>query len=301
LAVKSSVSGVLAAVLSTALGGTAIVATRFLAGAADPITIGVLRFGGGAVLLLPFVLIQREQWPRARDWPAATGLGLLFFALFPVLFNAALIDTTAARGALALSTTPLITMLVAALLRIEPLTARKSLGLGLALGGVVTALAASLPVSPPGAWRGDALMLAGAACMALYTVWSRPLIRRSGPIAFAVTGMVIGAACLGAVSWATGGIAAVVAFGGLQWAAALYLAVVCGAGLYYLWSVALGTVSPTLVALTVTVNPITAALFGALLLGEPIRLSLVVGLLGVAAGIWVAAGLRAPVVSQRQP
>jgi len=294
-------SGVLAAVLSTALGGTAIVATRFLAGAADPITIGVLRFGGGAALLLPFALIQREQWPRARDWPAATGLGLLFFALFPVLFNAALIYTTAARGALALSTTPLITMLVAALLRIEPLTARKSLGLGLALGGVVTALAASLPVSPPGAWRGDALMLAGAACMALYTVWSRPLIRRSGPIAFAVTGMAIGAACLGAISWATGGIAAVAAFGGLQWSAALYLAVVCGAGLYYLWSFALGTVSPTLVALTVTVNPITAALFGALLLGEPIRLSLVGGLLGVAAGLWVAAGLRAPAVSQRQP
>ena len=169
------------------------------------------------------------------------------------------------------------------------------------MGGVVTALAASLPVSPPGAWRGDALMLAGAACMALYTVWSCPLIRRSGPIAFAVTGMVIGAACLGAISWATGGIAAVMAFGGLQWSAALYLAVVCGAGLYYLWSFALGTVSPTLVALTVTVNPITAALFGALLLGEPIRLSLVVGLLGVAAGIWVAAGLRLPALRKKQP
>jgi len=293
-------SGVLAAVLSTALGGTAIVATRFLAGAADPITIRVLRFGGGAVLLLPFALIQREQWPRARDWPAGIGLGLLFFALFPVLFNAALIYTTAARGALALSTTPLITMLVAALLRIEPLTARKSLGLVLAMGGVVTALAASLPVSPPGAWRGDALMLAGAACMALYTVWSRPLIRRSGPIAFAVTGMVIGAACLGGISWATGGIAAVAAFGGLQWSAALYLAVVCGAGLYYLWSFALGAVSPTIVALTVTVNPITAAIFGAVVLGEPIHLSLVIGLLGVAAGIWIAAGLRFPALRNKQ-
>ena len=39
-------SGVLAAVLSTALGGTAIVATRFLAGAADPITIGALALCG---------------------------------------------------------------------------------------------------------------------------------------------------------------------------------------------------------------------------------------------------------------
>src|SRR5215203_3277482 len=192
-------------------------------------------------------------------------------------------------------------MLVAALLRIEALTLRKSIGLMLAMGGVVTALAASLSVSPPGAWRGDALMLAGATCMALYTVWSRPLIRRAGPTSFAVTGMVIGAACLGAVSWAAGGIEAVTAFGGRQWAAALYLATFGGAGIYFLWSFALGTVSPTIVALTVTVNPITAAIFGALVLGEPIRLSLAVGLLGVAAGIWIAAGLQLPALKSKRP
>src|SRR3954466_15687125 len=294
-------SGVLAAILSTALGGTSIVATRFLAGAADPITIAVLRFAGGAVLLLPLALIKRERWPGQRDWPAGIGLALLFFGLFPVLFNAALIYTTAARGALALSTTPLITMLVAAVLRIEPLTARKSLGLVLAMGGVVIALGASLSVSPPGAGRGDALMLAGAACMALYTVWSRPLIRRSGPISFAVTGMVIGAACLGAIAWGAGGIEAVAAFGGPQWGAALYLATVCGAGIYYLWSFALGAVSPTIVALTVTVNPITAAIFGELVLGEPIRLSLAIVLLGAATEIWIAAGLLLPVLKSKRP
>jgi drug/metabolite transporter (DMT)-like permease len=169
------------------------------------------------------------------------------------------------------------------------------------MGGVVIALGASLSVSPPGAWRGDALMLAGAACMALYTVWSRRLIRRSGPISFAVTGMVIGAACLGAIAWAAGGIEAVAAFGRPQWSATLYLATVCGAGIYYLWSFALGTVSPTIVALTVTVNPITAAIFGALVLGERIHLSLAVGLLGVAAGIWIAVGLRLPALRNRQP
>src|SRR5215210_3751953 len=294
-------SGVLAAVLSTALGGTAIVATRFLAGAADPITIGLLRFAGGSVLLLPLALIKGEQWPGQRDWPAGIGLALLFFGLFPVLFNAALIYTTAARGALALSTTPLITMLVAALLRIEPLTFRKSIGLVMAMGGVVIALAASLPVSPPDAWRGDTLMLAGAACMALYMVWSRPLIRRSGPTAFAVTGMIIGAACLGVISCAAGETEGVMAFGRPQWAAAFYLATVCGAGIYYLWSFALGTAPPTIVALTVTVNPITAAIFGALVLGEPVRLSLAIGLLGVAAGIWIAAGLQLPALRNKRP
>src|SRR4051812_34411810 len=160
-------SGVLAAILSTALGGTAIVATRFLAGAADPITIAVLRFAGGAVLLLPLAPIKRERWPGQRDWPAGIGLALLFFGLFPVLFNAALIYTTAARGALALSTTPLITMLVAALLGIEPLTLRKSVGLVLAMGGVVIALAASLSVP---------LQELGAAML---SCWPGPLAWRS--------------------------------------------------------------------------------------------------------------------------
>ena len=71
-------SGVLAAVLSTALGGTAIGATRFLVGAADPITIALLHVEGGAVLLLPLAFLNGERWPGTRDWPARIGLGLLF-------------------------------------------------------------------------------------------------------------------------------------------------------------------------------------------------------------------------------
>ena len=37
-----------------------------------------------------------------------------------------------------------------------------------------------------------------------------------------------------------------------------------------------------------TVNPITAAIVGALLLGEPLRWNLAAGLIAVAAGIWLA-------------
>jgi len=106
--------GVLAAVLSSAIGGTSIGATRFLVGAIDPLAIGAFRFGIGVLLLLPLALLHRGSWPPRRDWPGVAGLGLLFFAAFPILFNASLIFTTAARGALALSTLPLLTMLVGA-------------------------------------------------------------------------------------------------------------------------------------------------------------------------------------------
>jgi drug/metabolite transporter (DMT)-like permease len=51
---------------------------------------------------------------------------------------------------------------------------------------------------------------------------------------------------------------------------------------------ALQRASPTRVASTMTVNPIAAGLLATQLVGEPITPNLVVGLLAVFAGIWIA-------------
>lgn len=232
-------AGVLAAILSSALGGTAIVATRFLAADFDPITIGAVRFVGGALVLLPVAGITRSSWPQRLDWTATIALGLLFFGLFPVLFNAALLFTSAARGALALSTLPVLTMVAAAILRVERLSRRKTLGVTLAVSGVALALGIDLGAAPPGAWRGDLLMLAAAACMALYNVLSRPLLARSGATAFAACGMAVGGAFLLALAAITGGAARLGAATPLQWLALGHLALVCGALVFFLWAFAL--------------------------------------------------------------
>src|SRR5258708_5721785 len=188
--------GVGAAIISSPLGGIALGVTRSAIGATDPITLGALRYAGGVIFLLPVTLAVSARWPRRADWLAVALLGLLFFGIFPVIYNAALLFTIAGRGALALSTLPLLTMLVGAVLGIERLTARKTWGVLLAMGGVAMALAAGLAAAPPGAWRGDAIMVCGALCMALYNVWSRPFIARSSPLAFVTAGMAVGAVCL---------------------------------------------------------------------------------------------------------
>jgi drug/metabolite transporter (DMT)-like permease len=51
---------------------------------------------------------------------------------------------------------------------------------------------------------------------------------------------------------------------------------------------ALQRATPTLVANTMTVNPIAAALLAAWLVDEPITLNLVVGLVAVFLGMWIA-------------
>ena len=116
--------GVAIALVSSCLGGTAAAITRYLVGNADPVTLAILRWGIGFAVLLPTALFLGVRWPPRRDWPAVALLGLCFFGLFFVLYNIAIGFTTAARASLALATLPLHTMVVGALLGIEPLTSR---------------------------------------------------------------------------------------------------------------------------------------------------------------------------------
>jgi drug/metabolite transporter (DMT)-like permease len=285
-------AGVLAAIVSSALGGTAVAVTRYLIGATDSITLAAFRFGIAFVLVLPLALALRSRWPQGRDWLGVVGLGVLFFGVFFVIYNVSLSYTSAARGSLALSTLPLVTMLVAALLGREPLTMRKSAGVLIAMAGVTIALGTSLATAPLGAWRGDLIMVGGALCMALYNVWSQPFMARSSRLGFLAAGMGFGSASSALVAWQRGGFAATHSFGVTQWLAILLLGVFGGAAAFYLWAYALERTTPTRVANTMTVNPVTASIIAALLIGEAISLSLVAGMAAVFTGIWIASTER---------
>src|ERR1019366_6890488 len=280
--------GVLLAIVSSCLGGTAAAVTRHLTGGADPLTLAILRWGIGFLCVLPIALISRVRWPRRKDWPGIAGLGLCFFGLFFILYNLAVSYTTAARASLALATLPLQTMLAGALLGVEPLTVRKSIGVCVAVGGVFAALASGLSAAPAGAWRGELIMTGAVLCMAFYNVWSRPFIERSSALGFLAVGMGSGAAVLVLAGVLTGRLAVLRAFGAPQWIAAIYLGVGGGALAFILWVLALQRTTPTRVASTMTVNPLAAALLATQLVAEPIPLSLIMGLVGVFAGIWIA-------------
>ncbi len=280
--------GVLIAVVSSCLGGTAAAVTRYLVGNADPLTLATLRWGIGFLCVLPIALALRARWPRREDWLAVACLGLCFYGLFFIFYNIAVSYTTAARASLALSTLPLQTMIVGAVLGIEPLTRRKSAGVAIAILGVCAALASGVSTAPAGAWRGELIMTGAVLCMAFYNVWSRPFIARSSALGFLAVGMGSGAVALVIASLLTGRVAVLASFGLAQWIAGIYLGIGGGALAFILWVMALQRATPTRVANTMTVNPIAAALLAQQLVGEPITLNLVVGLVAVFAGIWIA-------------
>jgi len=276
------------AIVSSALGGTAAAVTRYLVASADPITMANLRWVIGFLCLLPIALLLHVRWPQRRDWPGVAALGFAFFGLFFVLYNIAVSLTTAARASLALSTLPLQTMIVGAALGIEPLTARKSVGVAVAMLGVFGALASGIGAAPPGAWRGELIMIGAVLCMAFYNVWSRPFMQRSSALGFLVVGMGVGAAALLVVGASIGSFGALGGFDAKAWAAGIYLGVGGGALAFALWVFALQKATPTQVANTMTVNPIAASLLAAVLVAEPITINLIAGLIAVFAGIWIA-------------
>jgi drug/metabolite transporter (DMT)-like permease len=63
---------------------------------------------------------------------------------------------------------------------------------------------------------------------------------------------------------------------------------------FYSWIWALERISPARVAVTVSLNPVAAALLATVLLSEPITPNLIVGLIAVFSGIWIATTAARP-------
>ena len=280
--------GVAAAAASSLIGGLSLVTIRLVVGTVDPILLALFRYGIGALCLLPILLRPGYRPPAMRAWLEIGLLGGLFFALFPILLNLALVHTTASRGALALSSLPLLTLALAAATGAERLTGRKLAGVALAIAGVALALVTGVPGLDEDHWRGDLTMVAAALTGAVYNVMARPAIARHGALGFTTLAMTTGAAMLALALPLGGALGPRLPQGIAGWGAAGFLGIVGGAVTFLLWSAGLARTTPTRVAVTVALNPVSAMLVGGLWLGEPLGPALLGGLGAVVVGILVA-------------
>jgi drug/metabolite transporter (DMT)-like permease len=293
-------SGRLLANIAGAVGclftGASIVATRFVVAQTDPVSLAFLRYAIAALCLAPiaYLLCRGHRMPR-RDLLGVLALGALLFGLFPWLFNLSLEFTSATRGALALATSPMITLALASVVRSEAFTGLKLAGVLCAFAGVAVAIVAGPGGIAGGgvAWIGDLLMLAAAAVAATYPVFSKPFLARHPPILVTLVSMLGGVLVLTPFAAAQGLFASVPAFDSAGWLALAFLGVGGGAVQFGLWVWAVRRLSPTQAAIFLTLTPITAMLLAGLVLGEAVTLALFAGLVLVVSGILFANG-RAP-------
>lgn len=273
--------------------GAAVVATRFVIGETDPISLVFYRY---LISILCFAPVLPLLWPRERpdviEFAKIAMFGVLFFVLFPWAFNASLQYNPAARGAVGLATIPIQTLLVAAAFGRETLTATKVTGVVLALLGIVVAFgAAAFGPGQASHLYGDGLMLLSVLCAATYSVFSRPTLMRHGALFVTALGMAFAVAVLLPVVIIKSGAIALPAFTAKGWMAVIFLGTIGGTIQFSLFMWALRWLPPTTTVLYLTLNPMTAVVLGIGLLGERLTSELLVGMVLVLLGIVVGSGL----------
>lgn len=278
-----------AAAATGILVGAAMVATRSVIDQTTPTSLAFLRYLIGTCCLLPGLLALEPARFERRDLLPIALLGITQFGILIVLLNYALQFIPAARAALIFATLPLLAMLFATGLGHERLTVAKTLGVLTTVVGVGFTLGEKV-VQPGGAnqgWMGELAVFASALCGAGCSVLYRPYLRKYPTLSVSTVAMLASVGFLAILAAAEGFFTSFPRFTIGGWGAVVFIGVSSGIG-YYLWLWALNHTTPTRVTVFLALSPITAAGLGAVLLGEPLSMGLLVGLVCVALGLWLA-------------
>lgn len=282
------------------LVGAAIVASRFVVAEVPPLTLALLRYAIGFACLLPFAL---PSWRalfvplRPRDLAAMAALGTGQFGILIALLNWGLQHLVAAQAALIFSLFPLITLLLGAALGREQASARLLGGVLLSIAGVAVALLPKLQAGHGGNWWGELAVLASATIGALCTVLYRPYLQRYPTVPVSTFAMLASVLFLAVAALAEGWPQRVPQLGARAWAVVVFVGLASAVG-YFWWLYALKRESPTRVTVFLALNPLTAAVLGWLLLGEPLGAPIAMALLMIGGGLWLAG--RRPLAGTRQ-
>lgn len=278
-----------AAAVAGFLVGAAMVATRFVIEQTDPASLALLRYVIGFLCLLPPVLAAERVRFAPRDLLPIALLGIVQFGVLIALLNYGLQFISSGQGALIFSTFPLLTLVIAALLRYEALTVFKLMGVLLTILGVGLALGGKLLPSEGGggSWIGELAVFGSALCGAVCSVLYRPYLERYPVLQVSAFAMFASIVFLAFLAAAEGIFAGFPQFTLGGWLAILFIGVASGGG-FYLWLWALRHSTPTRVTVFLALSPVTAAALGAILLAERISLLFLLGLACVALGLWLA-------------
>ena len=278
-----------AATVAASIAGLTVIFTSLLMQSVDPLMATTLRYLVASVNILPFLILN---WPSVRaislrDLIAISVLGLLFYFLFPFLFNQSLERTTAARGSLIMSLLPILALSLGVLFRVESLNRFKIMGCGLAVIGVALSVYDGLSSGSTGAEavQGDFIMIAAVTVAASFTVFSKHYFQKYG--AWAVTNVAICAGFLLPLPVTS----LVLDFDilsdltSVEWTLLILLGTLGVPVQFGLFSWSLNQLGPSRGSMYIVLMPMTATLLAVIALNEAVTDLFVLGLLLVIAAI----------------
>ncbi len=259
-------------------------------GELEPLAFNALRFPLAALLL--YIILRRRgpiPMPERADLPRVWALGILGNLVYQFCFIVGLDRTSAGNASLLLASSPIMTALLSAYFGHERVRGRVWLGVAatftgillVVLGGRSTDAAASSIV-------GDVIMFTAAVAWACYTVGSRPLIERYGPVNVTAWTLWIGAAGL-----VLAGIPATLQTNFSEvsagtWIAVVYAGVLSIGVAYVIWYYGVEQLGNTRTSTYSNVVPVMALAVAWLWLGEAPAAAQVAGAAVIVGGVTLA-------------
>lgn len=263
-----------------AWGGT-WVAARYAVQTVAPLGVAVWRFLFAAASLLALVVWKHGRLPALsrRELWLVLALGATGIFLYNLFFLYGMQHIAAGRGALVVAASPIITLLAAAWLLKEGMTALKALGSLLALAGCLTVIGKGDPLALLGGkvGAGETLILGCAVMWSAYTLLGRLGTQSMPALTMTAYASTAGFLMLLAAALLQDPAQLVPGYSAGAWIAILFLGLF-GTTLGFTWfSAAVQEIGAQRASIFINLVPVAAVLQGALLLGERLDLSALLG------------------------
>jgi drug/metabolite transporter (DMT)-like permease len=286
----------------TMIWGGTFVAGRFLADTLSPLLAASLRFLLASLALLLFMALARIPLarPTFRQWLQLGVLGFFGIFFYNLFFFYGLHYINASRASLIVALNPAVIGLASWLLFKERLSRVKVVGIATCIAGAgVVIVSRNQQVFDGGAantWVGDLLIFGCVLGWGVYSLFSKGLSQTLGPLHTVTYSIVLGTLMLWATSAVRGEVSLEV-LRGLQMGqllSLLYLGVL-GSALAYIWYYdGIRKIGATRSGVFIALNPLTAVMLGALLLGEQLSLAMCLGGGAILLGIYLCNKPLAP-------
>ncbi len=244
-----------------------------------------LRFVPASALLFLSLLVWRIPVPRGAALTGAVLYGGLNFGVGYALTYFGLQKVPAGTASVVFATVPIFAFVLALIHGLERFRVRPLVGALIALAGIALVFADQLTADVPPIYL--LAILANAAVAAEAGVIAKRF-PRTHPLATNAVGMLVGAAIVGALSFAVGEAHLLPQRVETQ-LTLVYLATVGSIGLFGLFIFVLNRWTVSASSYALVVMPLVALSLGAALRGEAISPSFLIGAAVVAAGVYVGA------------
>ncbi|MDP2324638.1 MAG: DMT family transporter [Gammaproteobacteria bacterium] len=230
---------------------------------------------------------ERQQARLTRtDWLQLMFLGAVGTFLYQLCFVAAVQRTSVANGSLIIGISPIVISLLSALAGHERIKPVRWVGVFLALAGLYMIVGHGAELSAE-TLLGDALMIGGVLCWAIYSVASQPILRRHSALTVIALTFSMGGALyvvamipiLVQVDWA--------AISWQSWGLMLASALLALNLSYFIWYTGLQKLGGSRTSVYSYLTPIVAMIVAAIWLGEPVSANQLAGAGAVFAGLLI--------------